>query len=339
MSFIKKLKEEDIISSYNFARNSDFVFAEVLTREQFTKLDTKNLIVVQEDDSKVLYINKNICLNENDIIFCNTYFVKELFKILVQFRELKNLKLITNQTDHSINEKLFKLKPSNISEWYSINVSINASGLFPIPLGLSNNYSPKNLNRTHFSNLKNEIFKSNKIYINFKENINYIKRSKVLKFFKDKEFVITAQPDLPLDKYLNDLQEFKFTLAPNGNGIDTHRVWESLYAGSVPIVEKHKSFETLDDLNALRVNNFYEINENIIKNYEDKKQNNEKLNIKYWIKKIKSNSIDFEKQYSTTLSDDEIKNISKKYFGDLKRESYIKYIATLRRKILRKIFN
>lgn len=338
MSFIKKLKEADIISSYNFARNSNFVFAEVLTHDQFTKLDSKNLFVVEKDDKKVLYINKKIYIKENDVIFCNTYFVQELFKILIQFKELKNLKLVTNQTDHSINKKLYKLKPLNISEWYSVNVSVDASDLFPIPLGLSNNYSSKNLNKSHFSYLKDGIMKKNKIYINFQENTNYIKRSKVLKFFKGKKFVFFSQPDLPLKQYLYNLQEYKFTLAPAGNGIDTHRIWESLYAGSVPIVEKHKSFETLDDLNVLKVNNFCELNENIINNYVDKNQNYEKLNINYWIKKIQSNLIDSKKEYSIILSDDEINNIRKRYFYKLKRESYVKYLATIRRKVLRKIF-
>ena len=38
--------------------------------------------------------------------------IDSLFKILNNVKNLKNLKLITSQTDHLINKNLFKTKPS-----------------------------------------------------------------------------------------------------------------------------------------------------------------------------------------------------------------------------------
>ena len=29
---------------------------------------------------------------------------------------------------------------------------------------------------------------------------------------------------------------YKFVVAPLGNGPDSHRIWETLYAGSIPII-------------------------------------------------------------------------------------------------------
>lgn len=38
--------------------------------------------------------------------------------------------------------------------------------------------------------------------------------------------------------YYGRISRHKFVAAPRGNGIDTHRVWEALYLGCIPIVEK-----------------------------------------------------------------------------------------------------
>ena len=36
------------------------------------------------------------------------------------------------------------------------------------------------------------------------------------------------------------MQKYRFVLCPRGNGVDTHRFWEALYRGAVPIVVKSK---------------------------------------------------------------------------------------------------
>jgi hypothetical protein len=42
---------------------------------------------------------------------------------------------------------------------------------------------------------------------------------------------------LRVEEYLFGMQQYKFVLSPVGNGEDTHRTWEALLAGSIPIVE------------------------------------------------------------------------------------------------------
>ena len=39
--------------------------------------------------------------------------------------------------------------------------------------------------------------------------------------------------------YLDSLIRYKYVLCPEGNGIDTHRFWETIYAGSIPVSKKH----------------------------------------------------------------------------------------------------
>ena len=38
-------------------------------------------------------------------------------------------------------------------------------------------------------------------------------------------------------KYLEELSRFDFNLCPPGNGLDTHRVWESILVNTHPIVQ------------------------------------------------------------------------------------------------------
>ena len=64
--------------------------------------------------------------------------------------------------------------------------------------------------------------------------------------------------------YLEELSQHKYCLCPNGNGIDTHRLWESLYLGVSPIVTKSinimnlnlKSAIILDTWDDLKNENF-----------------------------------------------------------------------------------
>lgn len=44
-------------------------------------------------------------------------------------------------------------------------------------------------------------------------------------------------------------QEFTFVACPSGNGVDTHRFWEVLYRGAIPIVKKSKWSSSLRILN------------------------------------------------------------------------------------------
>ncbi len=44
-------------------------------------------------------------------------------------------------------------------------------------------------------------------------------------------------PNTFITDYFKDLPAYKFIISPEGNGIDTHRTYEALMAGCIPIVE------------------------------------------------------------------------------------------------------
>ena len=338
-NFFQSVKRSSLLTSYNFARNADFVYSEELTHEQYKDLKEDNHLIVHKDH-RIVYINNHIRLSENNIIFSNTNYVKYLFKSLKR-SNLKNIKLITHQTDISINRKLFEQKPDCISEWYSINIDHEDESLIPIPLGLSNYYSPKNLFYENYKKINLDVDeKEEKIYVNFNINTNRKLRQKVYKMLSQKDYCFVEDHSDNLENYLNSLINYKFVVCPEGNGIDTHRLWETIYAGSVPIVRKHKTLESAENLPVIFVEDFNDVNLNKIfqSEIDETNINYEKLKIEYWINKINTNKIN----NTNSFSKNEKLLITKlnifKYKFNLYTNSYIKRINYFLLRI-KKLFN
>jgi hypothetical protein len=330
---------KNILNSYNFARNSDIVYSEIVTHEQFEKLEIKNYKIINQTDRLIFYKLTEIGLKENDLIFCNTDVVKNLFNLLRNVKNLKNLKLITNQTDTLIDKRLYNLKPDCINFWYSINVGHKSDDLIPIPLGLSNDYSPKNIlvNDIDFKGV-NEMADSI-LYLNFATNTNQKERSGIYKIYENQDWTVANSPDLNINNYQESLSRYRFTMCPWGNGIDTHRVWETLYLGNIPVTKEHFTFSNITDLPIFFVSKYGDIKlENLINFFNKVKNKNDlykKLNINYWIKLMRE--IQVESNVSIRLAEHSIHTeffvlkhkIKSKFFSRIKKIKY--YLGKVKR--------
>ena len=93
------------------------------------------------------------------------------------------------------------------------------------------------------------------------------------------------------ENYLKKMSEYKFIICPPGYGIDTHRCWESLLVGCIPIMIKVDSMDELyEDLPVLLVENYENITEEYLnKEYDRIKKssyNFNKLYTDYWDKEF-----------------------------------------------------
>tara|TARA_Y100000996_G_C22551761_1_gene653954 strand:+ start:349 stop:1380 length:1032 start_codon:yes stop_codon:yes gene_type:complete len=292
---------QKIIYSNNFAKNSDLIYSQSVSAKEFENIKDSNKKIISETHnslfSSITYSLKKFSLNENDVIYCHSDLLEELFLKLNKCK-FENIKLISNQSDRLINNKIYKKKPSCISEWYGVNIEASKKDLIPIPLGLSNPFSKKNLTHKDFD-INNTNFNSdereNKVYLNFRESTNYQERRKIYKQFENKEWAFISEPNLNNSDYKKDLSSYRYVLCPWGNGVDTHRVFESLYSGAVPILKIHKTYSNLEDLPILFVKSYNEINEKLLQSYSKKLQkdltNKEKLNIDWWINTIKRSRV------------------------------------------------
>ena len=296
----------DVISSYKFSRESDFVFSEVVTKEQFKDLDLKDITVLYNNDSHICYQSNFLRVSNGDVIFSTNTALNNLFH-LVRKTDAKNLVLITNQTDDNISKHLFNKLPENFSKWFSINVNYSDNKLISIPLGFANGYE-KNLTIAHdkidldIANYKYR--KKNLLYLSFQEITNIRKRYGLKQHFKKYNWTKIADNSNSLKSYNDDLKTSNFVLCPEGNGIDTHRVWETLYNGSIPVIEKQKGLNAFKSLPILYVDSFYEVNEKVLTSYLDnlKIDDLRMLDFKYWKSLIFENLANESKEFSVSLN-------------------------------------
>ncbi|KAH9586475.1 hypothetical protein LSM04_004785 [Trypanosoma melophagium] len=173
--------------------------------------------------------------------------------------------------------------------WYSTNTAIEHPKLWPIPIGIENNYNPygrhidvyresfhhvrsRNDTRDGDNNKKllliafglssyhayrSEVLRVvKKAFEGYSSNITLVERK------KGKGVKVTARD---VQSYLYLLSQHRFVLAPRGNGMDTHRLWEALYMGSVPIVERSTmDSRLLSGLPVLLVDNFADVTPSLL---------------------------------------------------------------------------
>tara|TARA_Y100000996_G_scaffold68801_1_gene46398 strand:+ start:50 stop:1099 length:1050 start_codon:yes stop_codon:yes gene_type:complete len=348
MEYINKLSHEEVLNSYNFARKADIVYSEIISLDKYKKLNNKDHVIVYQDDKKVFYKIKQFTLKENQIIFCNSNFIESLFLTLNMNKNnnFKNIKLVTHQTDMTVSKEVFRKRPKCISKWFAININYEHQDLISLPIGLSNEYSPKNILKDDYNELAEVTFEDKKdsLYVNFQINTNFISRHKLEKKFKKYAWVHHEYPQLQIKQYLNHLQSYKFIFAPQGNGIDTHRVWETIYAGSIPVVKEHTNFNLFKDLPII----FYKDNKELTLDYLQRKEkeikiesfSSRKLSISYWLEIMNKDLIPSNSEKVIFIeSEQHSKHYINKYLLNEKIKSKIKIFLSFFRRIYLKIFD
>jgi hypothetical protein len=93
--------------------------------------------------------------------------------------------------------------------------------------------------------------------------------------------------------YFKLLKKYKFVFVCEGNGFDSHRLWEVLYQGSFPVVLETPWSENLKSLNLpiLYVNSVNEISEELLNFHNEKHRDfdpirTEILWLKYWAQEL-----------------------------------------------------
>jgi hypothetical protein len=143
----------------------------------------------------------------------------------------------------------------------------------------------------------NEVIqKKNLAYLNFNISNYPVEREFIFKKFSNERWVKVGVIENSIDgrrKFLIDIRSSKFVFCPRGNGIDTHRLWETLYMGSIPIVKYERSHHLFTDLPILFIKDWNEVTEEFLNiKYEEiikKDWNMYKLKISHWLKFIKTN--------------------------------------------------
>jgi hypothetical protein len=142
----------------------------------------------------------------------------------------------------------------------------------PLPIGLENpTYVPFKLDFVRAVNETNLIpWERRKylLYLNFNSATNPSARKHLLTRFKDIPEVLISQKRLDYASYMNHIGDSKFVLCPRGNGLDTHRFYETILMGSIPVVENSTLFPLFRDGKALVLPSFSELKIETLKDFK-----------------------------------------------------------------------
>jgi hypothetical protein len=132
----------------------------------------------------------------------------------------------------------------------------------------------------------------NQVYMNFNINTNPGKRELPYNILKNKPWVTVRMGanGQNYDDYLDNIYNHKFVICPEGNGIDTHRIWECLYMGTIPIVSDNINNAFYRGLPICIVDDWGKITEDFLDSsygvISARAVSFEKLTFNYWKNKI-----------------------------------------------------
>jgi len=249
---------------------------------------------------------------------CTLYVCNFAIKIFINYVKYINVKfiLVSGDSDCTVPNEIFSsnedfisfIENNNIIHWYSQNCILSDHPkLSKIPIGLDyhtmnekdsdwgNRLSP-NEQEDILENIKNSSKpfweREIKCYSNFhffiETKYGYDRKEAIDEI--DKELILYENNKINRKETWLNQSKYAFVISPHGNGLDCHRTWEALCLGSIPIIKKSNITNLFDELPVLIVDNWSDINKDLLNktiyDFKNKKFNYDKLLLKYWIDKI-----------------------------------------------------
>lgn len=204
-----------------------------------------------------------------DVVFCKVDEVLSFFERLRLTRQ--RVVLVTGQGDFPCDPFRQIFLPGNVVHWFATNVTQAHPRITALPLGFGSPSSPTTLTAGAISEARRESRPREKwLYVNFRPETNPAVRGPVFEMFRSRnEDWVTFQP--PQDRgsnerFLGAIMEHRFVLCPPGNGVDTHRMWEVLLAGSIPVVLRSPAMKPFESLPILFVDDYREVTQAFLQN-------------------------------------------------------------------------
>jgi hypothetical protein len=160
---------------------------------------------------------------DNDWWYCKSDWLEHLFRELAP---ASGFVLFSGNSDRPIGRALARfVRRRNLVAWFANNVSVDRPKLFSLPLGPGHQGEAL---RAASGAPKTRLFE-----VSFDIKTNPRERLRCLAYSG-----LELDPPADAADYLQRLASSYFCVAPRGNGIDTHRMWEALYLGTIPIVTR-----------------------------------------------------------------------------------------------------
>lgn len=224
----------------------------------------------------------DLSIGERDILFVNLDCIDSLVSFLNSNPPKSKFNIMTHNSDQDFTQQIFNSIEMFATKIYAINSTVSNPKIVKIPLGFNDQ-------STEFLDEKSLEFteKSNLLYMNF--NLKHHPSRRVcFDHFNGLDWITIGHQcindtKIPFSEFYDKLKTFKYCLAPRGAGIDTHRVYESLLFGVIPIVKKSELDDLYKNFPILIVNDWAEVTSDFLNDNYDTYI----LKYKTWVEKNK----------------------------------------------------
>ena len=197
---------------------------------------------------------------------------------------------ISGRSDYEINDSLVKQYTTHFDRWYATNNSSSDSRVLTIPLGMQTNCRAECIDVIK-DVVKDPKLDTHRVYMNFNIDTYMSERFVTYHYLHEKPWITYEDRTHDYTHYCKQIRNSRFVVCPRGNGYDTHRLWEVLYLGSIPIVRNHAAYEQFDDLPLVQIRNWSDLSEEYLEMEYERIMtgdwNFEKLSMEYWREQIR----------------------------------------------------
>jgi hypothetical protein len=231
-------------------------------------------------------------VQRGNIIFVKTDYLGEFFQKIHPQIDAGYILISHNSDDPAPGRYASFLADDKLLAWFAQNYDgCSHAKMHPIPIGLANAHWPHGDVEQVLKIQNKHLPKKHLAYLNMNVQTFSEERKQVFDFFS-KSAYCHKQTDRKYKKFLKDVASSQFVISPRGNGLDTHRLWEALYLGSIPIVKSSSLDSLYQGLPVLIISDWKEVTEEFLKKKQRELSGQtffeEKLSIAYWMSLIRS---------------------------------------------------
>lgn len=196
---------------------------------------------------------------DRKIFFVKTDYIKQFYQQYLPHINY-DFVLITHDADNPVTQEYLPILENRfLKKWFGMNCHFIHDKLQPIPIGIANECWPHGDKQAILDIANSSTTKTKLIYSNFDKNTNTIQREDVNKILNKLNGLNIETKKLPYKDYLQTLASHKFVISPPGNSIDCHRIWESIYVGTIPVVLKSVPMIYFKDCPILFINQWEDL--------------------------------------------------------------------------------
>lgn len=229
----------NIITGDRVWRLCDYVIAtrEIVNYHKQIEKYVKNILLLPADEQEELHLPGLTSDSADGIIRIGiyTHIAPRVFSFLKDLKDSgKKYKVYFHNSDHSVDDVFVQQLGDcdHILTIYAQNLCVHHPKFTLLPIGIANSmFAHGDLKLLFRRMIQTYMYnKTNHLASSLGEHTHPSRKILLA------SMGIRQQASKPFEAYLEEVASSEFSLCIRGNGLDTHRMWESLYMGTIPVI-------------------------------------------------------------------------------------------------------